>query len=612
MTPSHASLPSTADLSKKINLALGAFADDFLETHRRKVKKRWGKLLSMPHKQLVAYRVKKLGKALEKISASTDGSHFPNSFNEAVLQSRLPFRVKRDITAVVVRALALHGAREAAIRIIHSLEDAEPESRWLKFTLLQEMLDVVAASAYGRELLKSSQLSEKRRRDLQRQPSMVLTTRELLVEKASPPNWRVSARVAYIASSSLPYKTSGYTTRTHGVAAGFIENGLDVQVITRPSFPLNLKPEIDVKKVSELDVIDSIPYHRLLEPDLKKNAPVEWVILAADALEAKIRQLRPELVIAASNYLNSLPALIAARRLGLPFAYEVRGMPELSRVSRVPRYIETADFAVTVMMETFVALNADFVLTLTDQMKADLVQRGVPGERISIMPNGVGEKTVVTPARDEALAKKLRIPAGVSVIGYVGSILEYEGLPDLARACVGVGKRGCDFRLLIVGGEKRNKLKGTPISDEIRAVFHDAGMEEKLIMPGQVPFDDVNSFYSTIDIAPIPRRPYRVSEMVSPIKPVEALAMGKVLILSDVEALKEFSQNGRTGLLFEKGNVSDLEEKLFQALNDPHLQKMLSANGQEFVRATRTWPAICAAAMQHLQLAGLLMKDGPA
>lgn len=598
------------DLSKTFRLAFEAYADDFLGNHRRKVKKRWGKLLSMPYKQVVAHRLRKLGKALEEGTASTGEKKLPGAIKNIVLQRSLPSRVKRDITRIVVRALTLRVTREEALKIIDFLVDSAPDQQWLKFTLLQEV-DVVSAAAYGRELIRSKQLSPKRHNRLKRQPAMMLAARELVMAKASIPTWRISNRAAYVASSSLPYKISGYTTRTHGVVAGYLKNGLDVQVITRPSFPLNLKPEVDVEKVPELDVIDGIPYHRLLAPDFKTYSPVDWVTLAADALEAKIRQLRPEIIIAASNYLNGLPALIAARRLGLPFVYEVRGMSELSRVSRDPGFMQTADFAVTIIMETFVAENADQVLTLTDQMKADLIKRGVPGERISLMPNGVPERTVGTPARCEDLATRLHIPADVSVIGYVGSLLEYEGLPDLAQACVGLGNRGYDFRLLIVGGEKRDKVGATPISDEIRGVFRAAGMEEKLIMQGQVPFDDVISFYSLIDIAPIPRRPYQVSEMVSPIKPIEALAMGKVVVLSDVEALKDFSQNGRTGLLFQKGNVADLEEKLLQALTDPDLREKLRNNGQEFVRTTRTWPAICAAALQSLQMAGLMKGPRP-
>jgi glycosyltransferase involved in cell wall biosynthesis len=214
----------------------------------------------------------------------------------------------------------------------------------------------------------------------------------------------------------------------------------------------------------------------------------------------------------------------------------------------------------------------------------------------------VDDASVFSPEEDRTLAEKLKIPAGIPVIGYVGSIIEYEGLPDLARASVALAKKGYDFRLLIVGSEKRLKDGTAPITDEIQECFRAAGLSDKLIMPGRVPFETVSSYYSLIEIAPIPRLPFKVSEMVSPIKPIEALAMGKVLIVSNVEALKDFAQAGETGLLFEKGNVADLEAKIRLALDKPELRSTLKVNAQQFVRENRTWSAICERAAGHLGL----------
>lgn len=587
-----------------IGITLVQFADEMLARHRAKAKKHRQKHLLTPYRWLVARRIRKLGRTLGALADFDSGvsDHVAKSMGALISQAGLSPGLNGDVTGAVVKELIQNGAASAATALVATMKSGTVQEKLARFSILQATLKLDAALACGEELASSPKLSARQFNGLLRQPAMLLAARKLLVEKAQFPIWATSGRIGYIAASSLPYNVTGYTTRTQGVAQGYKQNGIDIHVVTRPSFPLNFHPHLDASQIPNLELIEGVPYYRLLEPNQKQHTPVEWIRLAADIVERKLRELKPELVVAASNYMNSLPALIAARRLGLPFVYEVRGMWELTRDSHDPGYSKTPDFAVSVLLEDFVAQNADSVLTLTEPMKIDLIRRGVEPQRIDIMPNGVNEDTVFSPARDEQLASKLDIPVGVPVIGYVGSIIDYEGLPDLARACVGLAESGYNFRLLVVGSEKQHQLNGTPISDEIRSIFRAAGLEGKLIMPGRVPFSEVASYYSLIDIAPIPRRPYKVSEMVSPIKPIEALAMGKVLIVSDVEALKDFTQHGQTGLAFEKGNILDLQDKLQQALDSATLREMLKKNAQEFVRNSRTWPAICKRAAKHMML----------
>jgi glycosyltransferase involved in cell wall biosynthesis len=225
------------------------------------------------------------------------------------------------------------------------------------------------------------------------------------------------------------------------------------------------------------------------------------------------------------------------------------------------------------------------------------------------MPNGVDEGTVGLLPRDNQLAAQLGLPENVPVIGYVGSILEYEGLTDLAKACASLAMRGIPFVFLLVGEEKNDRNGMRPITEEIQNVFANARILDRLFFTGRVPFSEVKSYYSLIDIAPIPRRPYTVSEMVSPIKPIEALAMGKTLIVSDVEALLDFVQDGKTGLSFGKGDWRDLESKLEVAINDKKLRERMARDGLDYVHNHRTWPKICEAAATHV---GLSKADSPA
>ncbi|MDP5084988.1 MAG: glycosyltransferase, partial [Yoonia sp.] len=352
----------------------------------------------------------------------------------------------------------------------------------------------------------------------------------------------------------------------------------------------------------DVETYNNVIYHRLKKPYQRGLSFLEYVLHAADVLTDKIRELEPGNVIAASNHINALPALIASSRLGLPFTYEVRGFWEISRLARDPDFSSTIEFAVSQQLEAFIARSADQVFTLTSQMRDDLVKRGVNKEKISLMPNGVAEEFVRSLPADRDLADKLNLPKECPVIGYIGSILEYEGLQDLAQACVGLAKRGVDFRLLLVGQEKPNKVEGTPITDEIRKIFKDAGIFERLIMPGRVPFSEVERYYSLIDIAPIPRRPYEVAHMVSPIKPLEAMAKAKAVVVSDVAALSDMVESGITGMVFRAGDADHLEEQLALLIADRSLIGRVQQAGQDFVKDSRTWRSICATAATNLDI----------
>ena len=220
------------------------------------------------------------------------------------------------------------------------------------------------------------------------------------------------------------------------------------------------------------------------------------MLAAADALEAELRRLRPEWVIAASNYMTALPALIAARRLGLPFLYEVRGFWEVTRQSREPGFERSADFRIQELLEAEVARRADHVFTLTGPMRDELVRRGVDPATITLLPNSCDPERFTPRARDAALAARLGIPASVPVIGYIGTFVQYEGLEDLVAACAMLRARGRDFRLMLIGNENASGTEKGPITAEIERIAAEAGLADRLIMPGRVPHEEVAAYYS--------------------------------------------------------------------------------------------------------------------
>ena len=266
---------------------------------------------------------------------------------------------------------------------------------------------------------------------------------------------------------------------------------------------------------------------------------LDYVLEAADSLEEKLREIKPEIVMAASNHVTGLPALIVARRLGIKFIYEVRGLWEITRMSRESSFKDTAAFAVQSLLEAGLCEQADQVFTLTEAMREELVARGCEASKINLLPNSCDPDRFLPREKDAELAKLLQIPAHLPVIGYVGTFVDYEGLEDLASACALLKKQGTEFRLLLVGNENASAQGRGPISEQIIDIAYANGFSNWLIMPGRVLHEEVESYYSLIDIAVFPRKPWPVCEMVSPMKSLEALAMEKAVLVSSVRALDE-------------------------------------------------------------------------
>lgn len=398
----------------------------------------------------------------------------------------------------------------------------------------------------------------------------------------------VTNRICYFLHNSLPYSSGGYATRAQGLAKGLSEIGYNVICMTRPGFPADIV-NIAKEDVLPVDWVDGIQYHRITEPSRKRMTGQRYVQAAANEIEKQLKELRPEVVIAASNHITSLPPQIAARRLGIPFIYEIRGFWEITRASRDPDFIKTENFRLLEKFESMSASAADHVFTLTRGMQDEITTRGVSPQKVSLLPNSCDPEGFEPSKRDSDLAARLGIPKDVPVIGYIGSFVQYEGLDDLAQACALLKSRGVKFRLLLVGNENTSGQDKGEITKAIEAASVQGNFCDWLVMPGRVPHEEVTNYYSLIDIAPFPRKPQLVTEMVSPMKPLEAMAMKKAVVASSVQALADMVKDGETGLVFEKGNIEALAEVLIRLINDSDLRVRLGEAGRNWVKTERTW-----------------------
>lgn len=374
----------------------------------------------------------------------------------------------------------------------------------------------------------------------------------------------IQRRLIYAVNHSYPFSSNGYAVRTHGVASALVQSGLEVIAVSRPGSPWDRAGFVDAGFALE-HRIDGVRYVHLPSPRLTGKSLAGYTAQAAQAFSEVLRVFRPQAVLAASNWHNALPAALAARAAGLPFFYEVRGFWEISQAARDPAWADSTGFAHEVAGETAVARAAQRLFAINRFMRDELVRRGVAAARVDLVPNGFAG----WPDDCVQRAAPTRAALGIGarhVVGYVGSFNVYEGLEDLIETVARLRKRGVDVALVLVGsGEPRGMGVGQaadPAAQAYRALAEQLGIGAHVVMPGRVKPDEAAGFYALMDVVVIPRRPFAVSEMVSPMKPLEAAAHGKRVLLSDVAPLADLAPLCPHFSYFTKGNVSSLADKL--------------------------------------------------
>ena len=401
--------------------------------------------------------------------------------------------------------------------------------------------------------------------------------------------------VAYLLHNSLPHASAGYATRTHGLLSALVRDGWGVHGITRFGYPYDTWDSGDHRYVNPVDHIDGVNYHRLLDGHrVYRKWPIgTYVDEYTRRVEKLVRQHQVGLVHGASNYWNGFAAIGAARRLGLPSVYEVRGLWELTRMSRDPRYEKSELFELTARLEADACMHADQVITITGALRDLMIERGVPQSKITVVPNGVDTDRFLPLPRDEELARELGID-GKTVVGYVGSVLDYEGIDTLLEATARLKGRRKDFHVLVVGD-------GAAF-DQCRVLRDTLGLSDLVTFTGRIPHHEVERYYSLVDVAPFPRKPLPVCEAVSPLKPFEAMAAGKVPVVSSVAALTEIVTDGDNGLVFDKGDVSSLTEVLDRAVRDDALREGLAKRARAWVARERDW-SVLVRTLEHVYAA---------
>ena len=470
---------------------------------------------------------------------------------------------------VAVRLYAQLGRTGRAFELLQALpEGADPEKLFSTAQLLwrqgfaRKALELL-------EPLEDSQASTLRRR-IESRLEVLRGRRPQLPATAIEP---LPGRVLHLAHASLPHQVSGYTVRTHQTARAQLAAGLEPHVVTRIGFP-------DGVTDSGPEIVDGIPYHRVIGPPSGVLEPDERLAAAAEQVLAALAHIRPQVLHAASDYENAMLALALRDASGIPVVYEVRGFWEDTWLARQPASSADSDvYELRREINTRCMNEADHVVTLGDTMKREIAGRGVSAEKLSVVGNAIDAEIGEMP-RDDVTAARLGIEPGEVVIGYVGSLLAYEGLDRLIEA---VAELPSDRRVkcLIVGdGPERSRLA---------ALARRLGVSDRVVMTGGVPPDATPRYYSLLDIYAMPRRDDRVCSLVSPLKPYEAMATHSTLVVSDLPPLREIVADGETGLVVEAGSTAALARALGRLVDEPELRSSLARDAFELVRRERSW-----------------------
>jgi PEP-CTERM/exosortase A-associated glycosyltransferase len=385
----------------------------------------------------------------------------------------------------------------------------------------------------------------------------------------------MTTRILHVLDHSIPLH-SGYTFRTLSILREQRRLGWETFHLTSPK-------QVGCE-ASEED-IDGWHFYRTTVSGKTSNLPVWRELALMNQLERRLLEVaqtvRPDILHAHSPVLNAIPALRVGRRLGLPVVYEVRAFWEDAAVDHGTTSEGSLRYRLTRQLETWALRRADHVTTICEGLRSDIVARGIAAERVTVIPNAVDiESFAVGGQADQALKTKLGL-AGTTVIGFIGSFYAYEGLDLLLDSLPRIVSQLPDIRVLLVGGG--------PQEAALKAQARSLGLEDKVVFTGRVPHQEVQRYYDLVDVLAYPRHSMRLTELVTPLKPLEAMAQGRVLVASDVGGHKELIEDGKTGVLFRAGNAESLGDAIIRLLAERDRWPAIRAAGRKFVEEERNW-----------------------
>ena len=381
-------------------------------------------------------------------------------------------------------------------------------------------------------------------------------------------------RILHVLDHSLPMH-SGYTFRTRAILRAQLAKGWDVRGLTGRRH---------VAAGPQEELVDGLHFHRTPGEAASGNALLrEWrdISAHADAIESLVRQWRPDIIHAHSPVLNAMAAQRVARRHGIPLIYEIRAFWEDAAVGNGTGTEGSPRYWLTRQLETHAVRAADAVAVICEGLRSDLVARGIDSNKITVSPNGVDLDQFGAPVpRDPALTAKLGLE-GADVVGFIGSFYDYEGLDDLIAAMPRLVRARPRAKLLLVGGG--------PMEQALRDQALASPFTDHIVFVGRVPHDQVEHYYAQVDVLAYPRKAMRLTDLVTPLKPLEAMAQGRLVAASSVGGHRELIEDGVTGTLFAPDDPAAIAQALAGMFADRGFWDERRIVARDFVERERNW-----------------------
>jgi PEP-CTERM/exosortase A-associated glycosyltransferase len=386
-------------------------------------------------------------------------------------------------------------------------------------------------------------------------------------------------RILHVLDHSIPLH-SGYTFRTLSILREQRRLGWETVHLTSPK---HSAPNPDGALE---ETVDGWHFYRTpapTGPKLPGFGEVALMKATQQRLLAVARQVRPDIIHAHSPVLNAIPALRVGRELGIPVVYEVRAFWEDAAVDHGSTAEGSLRYRLTKRLETHALRQAAHVFTICEGLRQDIAGRGIPASKVTVIPNAVDiDKFEPSGRPDAALKARLGLD-GATVLGFIGSFYAYEGLDLLLAALPKLIAQRPDVRVLLVGGG--------PQDAALKAQAQALGVADKVVFAGRVPHAEVGRYYDLVDVLCYPRHSMRLTELVTPLKPLEAMAQGRLLVASDVGGHKELIRDGETGVLFKAGSADALAAAVLGLLAQRERWPQLRRAGRAFVERERHWAA---------------------
>lgn len=385
-------------------------------------------------------------------------------------------------------------------------------------------------------------------------------------------------KVLHILYQSLP-DTMGSSIRTRDLLRSLRDEQVCNVAITSPF----QRPETSGAAV---EAVDGVKVHRTYVGDSAMEISqtyrglrhrlrrMRYLVGFIRSVRRVVIEERPDVIHAHAMFFCFFAGYGATRRRKIPLIYEVRSLWEDMEAQGGSIDLFRLQARVIGMLERAAIRLADRVITINETLRQEVLRR--TGIDSLVVPNAIDHRSVQP-------VKPLNHGVGGSLrYGYIGGLNQYEGLHLAIEAFIQLWREG-ELVPFTVFGDGAAMARIAPLA---------AQCPEAIQLRGGFHPDQAAQVYDELDVVVLPRESTYLTERVTPLKPLEAVAFGKKVLLSDIGGHREV-MSGVPGVTFFRSNdVQSIKDVVRDVNRMPRerLQGELDA-ARAFVCATKSWSA---------------------